>query len=318
MNTLKLKEGREFSQADPAQVIDFLKSRSLKRIQVSPESLHITGDGLGFTLQTSNGAVHEYPARKSFVYKLLKWFSFPLEQLNRLNTETVTLILNDYLLHIRSGEVTITIEDGDALTITSKGYSKLDDLDLLELCKPLGVEKVSRNDFFTRLYSEIRLKKEVVPGDDCGFGLNVLNSETGFRSLSVYHYIMRYQCTNGAVARIKTAEEGRVHYGYPPGELRGWLKDQIGICEATRERLVQSLMDSQSQRLGVEKEGLLKKLHSIAGRREGESIAGKIPDGASVFDAFNVLTTEAKRFDVSRRLQLETLAGQLLPQTRTK
>ena len=41
----------------------------------------------------------------------------------------------------------------EALTITSQLYSEITNLEVFELIKPLGITKISRNDFITRFYN---------------------------------------------------------------------------------------------------------------------------------------------------------------------
>jgi hypothetical protein len=229
----------------------------------------------------------------------------------------VTSVLNDYLLNIRSGNVTVTFEDNEALTITSSSFSRLPDLDVLDLCRSLGVENISRNDFFMRLYSEVKYKKEIVKGDDCGFGYNILNSETGFRTLSVHHYLLRYICSNGAVVRRTSKKEERVHYGYDSNELKEWLAGQLKGAEEQCAGLLTSLRKTKSVQATTQTDALAKKLGGIIGRGEGEAIMGKISEDFSLFDVFNLVTQEAKRFDVGRRFQMETIAGDLLQRVQT-
>lgn len=311
MTMLCLRDGREFNQAEPAEVEDFLRSRTLTHLEMPPEKLRIANDGKALVLQVSNGAPREYPLRKSFFLKLLKWFSFPVSQIRRLDIDTVSSVLNDFLLNINSGDVTLTIENDEALTITSRSFSRLPDLDVLRLCRMLGVEHISRNDFFMRLYSHVQSRKEIVKGDECGFGYNVLNSETGFSSISIYHYILRYICTNGAVVRFDSHDE-RVHYGYKDGELTEWLGEQIMGAGEECGALLASLQGTRSVKAGPQKERIARTLRSIVGRAGGEAIMGGITDGSSLFDMFNLVTHAAKQFDVGRRLKMEKIAGDLL------
>ena len=51
MKTVFLKEGREFNQAEPAEVADFLRGRSLKHLELEPERLHVANDGKALLLQ---------------------------------------------------------------------------------------------------------------------------------------------------------------------------------------------------------------------------------------------------------------------------
>lgn len=312
MKTIGLRGGIEFSQAPPDEVIDFLHNRSLAEFTTQPDRLHIANDGKTLILQVSNGCIHEYPVRKAFLFKLLKWFSFPIAQIPRLDIDTVTSILNDYLVAIRSGEVTITVEDGDALTITSRSYTKLADLEVLKICSLLGVDSVSRSDFFLRVYSEVKVKKEIVRGDECGFGYNVLNSETGFRSVSMFHYILRYICSNGAVIPVREKSDQRVHYGYVPGELEKWLEERVAVGEERRDHVIASLTGALEKKTSQRRAGLAGKINAVLGKGKGEFLLNRLPENASAFEVMNLITSEAQRFDIGRRLQLETIAGALL------
>jgi len=196
------EQGREFIEAEPGEVLDFLRSRSVRKIHIPPEDLHVVNDGARLYLHCSYGGLREYPVRKAFLLKVLRWFSFPNRLVNRLDIDTVTMVLNDFLLNISSGDVTVTLEDGDALTVTSASYSEVTDLEVLNCCVELGVQKISRNDYFMRIYSATRCEVEPEPGDICSFAYNVVNSETGFRALSLSHYILRYICSNGAAVPV--------------------------------------------------------------------------------------------------------------------
>jgi hypothetical protein len=95
-------------------------------------------------------------------------------------------------VRIRSGDVAVTTENGEAISILSGRYSPLSDLEVIERCSDIGIAEVSRDDFQLRLYSQILVKTQPVPGDECGLGFNIFNSETGFRALSVSNYVLRF------------------------------------------------------------------------------------------------------------------------------
>jgi hypothetical protein len=309
-----LKQGRIFDQAPHDEVCDFLRARRVESVTLPPDKLLITNDGRTLAVQTfGNGAVKEYPLRASFFQKLLKWFAIPLRAIDRLNIDTVTSLLNDLLLSIHSGDVTLKVEDSEALTLTSRRYSEILDLDILKLCSPAGVATVSRNDFFLRVYSDIRLKTDPVPGDTCGFGYNVLNSETGFQALSVSHYMIRYICTNGAVMRLRgEGEQKRIHYGYRKDELHGFVKSRMAACDASRQFLIGRLKDSTRE--SCSKEGIvpLRRVNSIL-RHEGREVIKVGKDARpSIYELFNLITSQARSLDLIPRLQLEEIAGKMI------
>jgi hypothetical protein len=307
-----LSEGKAFDQAKPEEVVDFLRSRKLELKPTPAERLHVVNDGQRLALQLVNGKMTEYPMRRSFLFKLLRWHSFPLAQLRTLNIDTVTGILNDYLLSVRSGDVTLVVEDGEALTVTSGRFNRMEDLTILHRCKDLGVERISRNDFFTRFYTETLDKKEIVKGDDCGFGLNILNSETGFRALSVSHYILRYVCTNGAVVRIGGGTQTKVHYGWPDGELEAWLAERIEAARSGRAAVAGQLRSANQTDWPALPRMTARRLRGILGPGTSRPFLEELDGSGSLYEGFNRMTEQAKSLPLERRFELESLAGQLI------
>ena len=304
-------EGREFDAAEPEEVVDFLRSRRIEKIHVPPEDLHVVNDGKVFYLHCSYGQLREFLMRRAFVRKLLRWFNFPPRLLDRLDIDTATMVLNDLLLNIVSGDVTVTVECGEALTVTSARYSEIADLDIIERCRSLGVEYVSRNDYFMRLYSRTRSVAEPAKGDICSFSYNVVNSETGFRALSLSHYILRYICSNGAVVPIKGMRR-KVHYGYSQGELFGILDRYLVAGEAVQKKVITALESSVSEPVNGEREKVIRSVDSLLGRGMGRALVSRLQAGASRYDLFNEITSMAKGYPIGIRLQLEMIAGGML------
>ncbi len=178
-----VKEGREFINAEPGEVKDHLETVERCRLEANPSNLKLTAEGSVLILQIMNGSLKEFPVRRAFLHKLLKWYNLPLSQLYRLSPETVASVCNDYLMNIQREYVTIKIEEGDALTLLSPDYNELSDLSVISTCETFGIDKISRNDFFLSITTEEKMKTQPVPGDECGIGMNIVNSETGFRAL---------------------------------------------------------------------------------------------------------------------------------------
>jgi hypothetical protein len=122
-------EGIEFVDAKPDVVIDYLKSRETNKIEVNPANLKVVNGGRFLVLQVMNGKIREYPVRRTFLYKLLRWYGFPLSQLMKLSTETITSICNDYLMNIKRNKVIVKTEKEEALSILSPDYNEITDLD---------------------------------------------------------------------------------------------------------------------------------------------------------------------------------------------
>jgi hypothetical protein len=308
---MEYRTGAEFSQADIREVRDFLGGRSLKKYVLPPDRLHVVNDGREHFLRISNGKTGEYPVRGSFLFKLLKWYSFPSRQIDRLSIDTVTSVLNDYLLAIPGGDVNVTVEDGEALSLTSMRYNELSDTEVLDCAERAGVASVSRNDYFMRVYSNTEYEVEPVPGDVCGLGYNVFNSETGFRSRSVRLFIRRYVCSNGAVVGMASGGE-RVHYGHPDMELKKFLEVQMRAGAEALEEVGRLLNESAHRPSGPMVEQVSVRLRPIFGRKRTEELLDELGEGATAYDLANAITSLAQGLDLRRRLQAEAIGGELL------
>jgi len=324
---MKFKNQIEFTAENPETVIKHLQGVQRKTITADPSSLLLkAGNGNEseeILLAVSNGSVRHYPVRESFLRKLLKWYSFPVHLLNRLSTETIVSTANDFLLNIRSGNVFVKLENDEALTITSGRYVDFPDLEILQMSGQFGIKEVTRNDFFMSINSEIKIKKPPVPGDDCGFGFNIFNSETGFASLRASHYILRYVCSNGAMARFSEGEKEHkslVHYNLSRDTIEKYLRKTLMGIEKTRDEVfskLSNLTECEStdvldkSRKGIS--GILGYAKAAELMREyvnNTEYQFKDFDG-SQYALFNFITSKAKDFDIYKRTQMEHLAGNL-------
>lgn len=322
---MKLAKPIEFKNEKPEKVIEHLKSVKRETIKANPLSLCLkTGTGTDaekIFLMVSNGNTKYYEVRESFLMKLLKWYSFPTHVIPRLSTETIVSAANDFLLNIKSGEVFVKLENNEAITITSNRYTDIPDLEILELCKSLGIKKVSRNDFFMSLYSEEKLKIQPYPGDDCGFGFNIFNSETGFGALRISHYILRYVCSNGATVGIKKGEwKPLIHYNISKKDALEYIISSLKEIENTQENVSQKLMTLKNQDSTDSIETVKRKVAGILGYQESLRLINEYNNNTeslltdfdgTQYSLFNFITSKAQGYDIFRRTQLEHLAGNI-------
>ena len=308
---MKLRQGSVFVEAPCEEVVNFLRDRRIETCRLPADQLCVTVEGEELFLRVMNGKTRESPVRESFFLKLLKWGSLPPAGIRRLSAETVAGILNDLLLSITSGDVTIRTENGEAVTITSRHYSELSDLDVIQTALPLGITGITRTDFFLRIYGAIDTQTEVRPGDVCGFGFNILNSETGFRALSAYHYILRYICSNGVIVRLGS-QEGTIHSRHPQGYLQRFLEEQLQPLEKTREQVVASVRRAADAAMPPDKDPVYARLRALIGRRTFEGLLSTTPEKPSLFSLVNLATAHARGLDPGQRLHMESLAGELL------
>lgn len=324
---MKFKKQKEFKAAKPETVIKHLKGVKRDIIKVDPSSLLLKiGNGKeteGILLAVSNGSVRHFPVRETFILKLLKWYNFPAHLLSRLSTETIVSTANDFLLNIRSGNVFVKLENEEALTITSKRYADFPDLEILQMCQQYGINTVTRNDFFMSMNSNIISKKQPVKGDYCGFGFNIINSETGFASLQASHYILRYICSNGAMVKLGTNDNKRkplVHYNLDRDEIVKYLDVSLKEIRETGEEMVKKLSEINSLKSTEILEKTRKGLSGILGFTEAAELIkkyilyteSKLKDfDGSQYALFNFITSQAKKYDIYKKTQMEHLAGNL-------
>ena len=307
-----LLEGTEFINARPEVVAEYLRATPRECVDVNPSNLSVKHDGKYLMLQVVNGKVKEYPIRKSFLHKLLKWYSFPVHLLQRMSMDTVTSLCNDYLLNIKADNVKVKTENGEALTIISDKYNDFPDLEVIEMCEGLGIKEISRNDFLMRIYTHEKFKTEPIPKDPCGFSLNIINSETGFGALSISHYILRYICSNGAVARVDASDERKIHFGYKEGELQDFLSEQILKAFESRMKLANFIRASVEQKASDYVKQISLKIDRLPGRSAGREFLSELKQNATKYDLFNLITHKAKEHGLWERLYLERLAGELI------
>ena len=147
---MKLREGPFFSMADPAGVADHLRGRSVSSFICPPSALTVrNGDG-GLFLCHANGSGREFPLRRAFVLKVFNWHNAHHRLLDVLSGGTLAALLTDLLHGIRSREVTVHLEGGEALTVTSPRYNLIRDEEVINACTRIGIDTVSRDDYRLR------------------------------------------------------------------------------------------------------------------------------------------------------------------------
>ncbi len=305
-------EGKIFTMKPAEEVIDHIRSNEYNVIKTSPRELNIIENDDRFFIQKNNDRRKMFPLRSSFLNKLLNWHNLPGDLPSKLSQDVLVSVLNELLHNIKAKTVNIKFENNEALTITSQLYSEITDLEVFELIKPLVITKISRNDFITRFYTEKKDEADPVEGDFFGFGLNIINSQTGFAALSVQHFILRYICSNGATAPIEKFYVKKDHYKQKPGELAAFLKQQIDFSDGSRKHLVLKIKRSKDQSAKGSKYNVTSKINYMLGGWQGNNLLAGYNWDSSLYDLFNFITDKAKKYDITKRYQLEKLAGEII------
>ena len=315
--SLHLPEGTVLTEASQNNIIDHLRSRDSKTVECYASSLQIIMENNTFQLlHKERNKTLSYPVRKTFLYKLLKWYNISHHNIHHFSNETLLGICNDNLKAIsnKNKAVYLLIEDNDVISIVSQYYTPISDLEVISLVdKSHTIASISRDDFCMRIFTEIRSKAEPVVGDVCGFGLNITNSQTGFATLKAEHYILRYWCTNGATRKIKGKQLDVVHYGQNKQTLFTKLEDVISSAPKEPENFTQGVQESLRKRASYLFPAIGYKVSAIIGNYQGYIFFKRFDEkNANYYDLFNYITDAAKSYSVLERYRLEQLAGDLL------
>lgn len=176
------------------------------------------------------------------------------------------------------------------------------------------------------------VKVEPVPGDITRVGLNVLNSETGFRGTKASFWLLRLVCSNGATL---TNNWGNVEWSYDHRVSRersmrnfveGILKLQLDFDRLTRS--YQKLVEREL--MAFEFVNVWRRLARIVGNDEADCIADiqrdernrlnnevregnrSLNTGMIIYDMHNSITQAARRYSFVARRRLEGLGGALI------
>lgn len=309
---MKAIEGKEYKQAKPEEVIEYLKARKVDNLTCSPSQLKFVIYEQRPFIQVKEGKVKEFPVRNSCIKKILKWFDFPTENFGFLQDETILSICNDSLKAINAREVNIRLVDDEVVTINSQFYTLLTNLEVIELINHVGITKISLNDYFMRIYTKEEYRAKPRMDDTCGFGLNVFNSETGFAAVGIQHFILRYICINGATAPVDIFAERQNHYGYNSKYIRNFLEGQLKKVEESRKNIIFALKKSDNEPAKKHFGIYSYKIDSIIGKWKSKQFFEEFDVESSKYDMFNFITEKAKNYDLMKKYRLERLAGELI------
>ena len=315
--SLHLPEGTILVGASKNKIIDHLRSRDSKTIECYANSLKIIIENNTFILlHKEKNQTFSYPVRKTFLYKLLKWYNISHHNIHHFSNETLLGICNDNLKAIsnKNKSIYLLIEDNDVISIVSQYYTSISDLEVINLVDKCNtISSISRDDFCMRIITEIKSKAEPIKGDICGFGLNITNSQTGFATLQAEHYILRYWCTNGATRKIKGKHINVVHYGQNKQTIFAKLEDVIKNAPQEPDDFIRGVQESFRKKATYLFPTINYKVNAIISNYQGYTFFKKFDEkNANYYDLFNYITDTAKSYSVLERYRLEQLAGDLL------
>ncbi|NOX66269.1 MAG: hypothetical protein GXO85_10900 [Chlorobi bacterium] len=305
-------QGQILNLKQPNEVISYLKQLERKVITADPKRLKIFIDQEQAYLLMDEGLKPVYPIRKVFLIKLLKWFNISYDSISHLSDEIITAICNENLSNINHKEINVTIENGEALTLNSPNYTRISDLDIIEIADKIGISKISRDDYFLRIFTKKKLEVAPLVNDVCGFGFNIVNSETGFSPVKLEHFILRYWCTNGATAPISIQNEVYFHYKSSKENILKLAIGSLNNADSSRQLFIRKLKESADQESIKYFPDIIFRVNSILSQSYNNSFFNGFDKRSSKYNLFNHITDKAKKFDLLKRYKLEQLAGNII------
>ncbi|PKL82440.1 MAG: hypothetical protein CVV24_10105 [Ignavibacteriae bacterium HGW-Ignavibacteriae-3] len=303
--------GKDEYFLNKSEAMDFLGALNIENIKIEPDRLHVSNDGKLIYIDFLDKRIRQLPVRESFLYKLLKWYSFPAHQLRLLDIETVTSLLNDYLLAMKNKYVNVKIENGEALTITSERFTEVEDVELLKKINGDSIDSIYFTDYETSIRTKTQFKVIPFPEDEFGVGLNIVNSETGFKAFQINNYLLRYVCSNGSYVKDHEDDIKLSHYDLFRQDAFSLLEHKMRSVNDKADQ-ISSKIKAADHVISVEK---IKEVNKEIQRKLGiELLKGLILSDRqmTMYELFNIITDRAKDFPMYQRILLERIGGQLL------
>ena len=316
---INLEKGRSFQNASPTEVIDYIKGRKIEYHNVCPGNLRISQMGKKLFLDINKGRITRYAIRRSFFEKLLMWYNISTLFAYKADLDVILVMLNNVFKLIKRKYVRITIENGEALTITSPDYTDIKDIDIIETLSKDKLVKITRTDMFTKIdTNEIRTINPL-PNDTCGMGLSLFNSETGFHKFGVKMYLLRYICSNGATINMDVLNKNIPHYkqAFHNGNIKSIIVQTLNAFYSKYNTIQQKFEKAPDLKIAASKmKEINKRIDFVLGYKKStyffQNYRNDIQANLTIFGLFNYITDTAKQYNPNTRLKLEELAGNII------
>jgi hypothetical protein len=270
------------------------------------------------------------PLRRSALSALLAKLEAPTDFLrDRLPAKLQIATLN-WLLCSADGPVpaTLRLRGGEIAALVSSRYAPLDPEALLECLRGalerFGVLEGARvRGVATGMVDNLRivLPSEAAPvkvGDVSHVGIDISTSSFGRSSIHVCPVVWRLVCTNGLRSPHREGQLSFRHVG-DVARLRAGITEAIPTALAHArgvltqwKRAVDFMIDDVAAEIEALRDLNLTEKKEVEAAILVEAHAPALPAKADLYTFVNAITAAAKRCAPERRLEVESVAGQLL------
>lgn len=212
--------------------------------------------------------------------------------------------------------------DGHIRGVLSGSYSKYDAPEILTSVKEVfGDERfVLKGSFINeeRLHARF-VDKELLPisGEDLYAGITVDSSDVGRSGLAVKFFIYKQVCTNGLTVSKSSAKIfTQKHIGLEYEDFKANLESGLAIFDDVKDQVVDMIKKTSQIPLTSDIDELTEKVKAQT-KLSNDDIDEVYSLMASKYEQnqwglINGITEVAQKFGLERRLELETIAGNML------
>jgi hypothetical protein len=272
---------------------------------------------------------HPKPLRAAAFGNLMTRLGAPGEFIRRLPAPLQLANIN-YLLaeHDEGSAATLRLRNDEVSAIVSGRYAPLDPVELVETVRE-GLQRfgilgdVRVRGVASGLVDNLRLilpseQTAIKPGDVSALGIDITSSSFARSAVHVTPVIWRLVCSNG----LKRAERGSGlsfrHVG-DTQRLRDGVSEAIpsalvyarGVMDQWR-RSVSFMVEDVQKQIDAMRELTIPEKKNIEVAVRLETGRPELPEHVGLYDFVNAMTASAKSGSPSRRLEIETLAGDVL------
>jgi uncharacterized protein DUF932 len=283
-----------------------------------------------FALQPLAGHHPARELRSNGLTNLLGRLGAPVEFLRDRLPRTLQLATVNYLMASseRPLAATLRIRDEEVTAVVSDRYAPLDAEELVDTVRNAVREHGSLDEVRVRAVASgvvdvLRIvfpnrQQAVKPGDVTALGLDISSSAFGRSAVHVNALLWRLVCSNGLRVAERQGGFSFRHVG-DSARLREGIREAIPTClthaNGTMDRWRRAV-DVMVERAAELVDGMRElttperaRIGTELGRETGSS---ELPERIDLYSVVNAFTRAARDAEPARRLELESLAGQLL------
>jgi hypothetical protein len=270
------------------------------------------------------------PLRNNAFSNLMARLGAPAEFIRDRLPAPLQIATANWLLTTVDGSSAATLRQrgGQVAAIVSGRYAPLDPVELVDtlrtaLSRHGLLEEVRVRGVATGLVDNLRLilpseELALKPGDVSSVGLDISTSCFGRSAVHIAPILWRLVCSNGMRAMERGSGLSFRHVG-DTDRLRSAVSEAIptalvharGVLRQW-ERAVTFMVEDVARQIEALRDLTIPERKSVESELLKETGAGALPEHAPLYDLVNALTASARSAVPARRLEMETMAGELL------